>query len=219
MLSRFCFMAFLLLAAVDARPGEVLDRLTATVNGHALLQSDVDEELRYEFFAAKRPLSDASAEDRTSALDRLIDQELLREQMRSAEFKPVSGDEILRALETFKSEYGAGSSWQEALETYQMSEPVVANHITTELNQLRLIDLRLRPSIQIDSESIQSYYTHQLLPKLSAGQHPTLQESAATIRELLVQQKMNESLESWLEALRSQAKIQRFPNAGGPQQK
>jgi len=52
------------------------------------------------------------------------------------------------------------------------------------------------------------------LPKLPPGQHLSLQEATPTIRELLVQQKMNDSLESWLEALRSQAKIQRF-GAGG----
>lgn len=213
---RILIAAFVLLAPTVARCGEVLDRMAATVNGHPLLQSDIEDELRYEFFAAKRPLSEASTEDRNGALDRLIDQELLREQMGSKDFKPVAIEDLTKALQSFKSEYGPASSWATALREYDVTEIDVEHHIETELNQLRLIDLRLRPTIQIDADSIRTYYQQQLLPKLPPGQHLSLQDATPTIRELLVQQKMNESLESWLEALRSQAKIQRFATGDQP---
>ena len=71
MMRRFLTAALVLTAAMAAHSGEILDRLAATVNGHAVLQSDVDEELRYECFAAKRPLSQITAEDRKAALNRL----------------------------------------------------------------------------------------------------------------------------------------------------
>ena len=207
---RILITVFVLLAPTVVESAEVLDRVAATVNGNALLESDADEELRYEFFAAKRPLSDASDDDRSAALDRLIDQELLREQMRSKDFKPVATEEISKALEEFKSDYGSASSWTAALADYGVTEGEVKSHIETELNQLRLIDLRLRPTIQVDADSIRTYYEKQLVPKLPPGQHMNLQEATPTIREILVQQKIDESLKSWLEALRSQAKIQRL---------
>jgi hypothetical protein len=207
---RAIIAAFVLLASSKAWSGEVLDRMAATVNGHAVLQSDVKDELRYEFFAAKRPFSEASAEDQKAALDRLVDQELLREQMHSKDFQPVDTAEVLKALDTFKSDYGTRPEWTAALTQYEITEAEIQNHIETELNQLRLIDLRLRPTIQIDAESIRTYYQQQLLPKLPPGQHLSVQEATPTIRELLVQQKINDSLDSWLEALRSQARIQRF---------
>lgn len=214
---RTLIAAFVLLLPTVARTGEVLDRMVATVNGHALLQSDIEDELRYEFFAAKRPLNEASAEDQKAALDRLVDQELLREQMHSKDFQPVATEEISKAFETFKSDYGASGDWTAALTQYDVTEADIRSHIETELNQLRIIDLRLRPTIQIDADSIRNYYQQQLLPKLPPGQHLSLQEATPTIRELLLQQKVNDSLESWLEALRSQAKIQRF--AAGDQAK
>lgn len=214
---RTLIAAFVLLLPTVARTGEVLDRMAATVNGHALLQSDIEDELRYEFFAAKRPLNEASAEDQKAALDRLVDQELLREQMHSKDFQPVATGEISKAFETFKSDYGASGDWTAALTQYDVTEADIRSHIETELNQLRIIDLRLRPTIQIDADSIRNYYQQQLLPKLPPGQHLSLQEATPTIRELLLQQKVNDSLESWLEALRSQAKIQRF--AAGDQAK
>ncbi len=37
-----------LLYTLSLRAGEVLDRIVASVNGHVILQSDWDEELRYE---------------------------------------------------------------------------------------------------------------------------------------------------------------------------
>ena len=207
---RILIAGFLLFAPTLVRSGEVLDRMAATVNGRAVLQSDIEDELRYEFFAAKRPLSEASGDDRKAALDRLVDQELLREQMHSKDFQLVATEEVSKAFDTFKSDYGASPDWAAALTRYDVTEADIRGHIETELNQLRLIDLRLRPTIQIDEASIRNYYQQQLLPKLPQGQHLSLQEATPTIRELLIQQKMNDSLESWLEALRSQAKIQRF---------
>lgn len=214
---RTLIAAFVLLLPTVARTGEVLDRMVATVNGHALLQSDIEDELRYEFFAAKRPLNEASAEDQKAALDRLVDQELLREQMHSKDFQPVATEEISKAFETFKSDYGASGDWTAALTHYDVTEAEIRTHIETELNQLHLIDLRLRPTVQVDADSVRSYYQQQLLPKLPPGQHSSLQEATPTIHELLIQQKISDSLESWLEALRSQAKIQRF--AAGDQAK
>lgn len=207
---RAIIVAFVLLASSMAWSGEVLDRMAATVNGHALLQSDVKDELRYEFFASKRALSEASAEDQKAALDRLVDQELLREQMHSNDFQPVDTAEVSKALETFRADYGTRLDWAAALTQYEITEAEIQNHIETELNQLRLIDVRLRPTVQIDAESIRNYYQQQLLPKLPPGQHLSVEEATPTIRELLVQQKINDALDSWLQALRSQARIQRF---------
>jgi hypothetical protein len=220
MLRRFSILAVLLFALPTARAGETLDRLAATINGHALLQSDVDEELRYESFTSKRPLQDLTPGNRSAALDRLIDQELLREQMRTADFTSVKREETDKALETLKAEYAntnKNESWAAALATYGISETNVRSHIEIELNQLHLIELRLRPSIQIDSDTIKAYYREQLLPKLPPGQRTSLEEATPTIREILLQQKMNESLESWLQALRSQAQIQRVDATPGVQ--
>lgn len=219
MLHRLIIAALFLLSAPIGRSGEVLDRLAATVNGQALLASDVDEELRYEYFSAKRPLTDVSPADKNDALKRLIDQQLLKEQMRSTDFKAVDGATVDKAFQTFRSDYGSSEAWMASLTSYEISEESIKTHIQTELNQLRLIDLRLRPSIQIDRESVRKYYEQQVLPKMPPGQHPSLQESTPAIRELLLQQQMNESLESWLETLRTAARIRIFGEAMGDPQK
>ena len=75
--------------AVPVRAGEIVDRIVANVNGHILLQSDWEEELAFEAFANARPLDALTPAERKAALDRLIDQELLREQVRPSESAPA----------------------------------------------------------------------------------------------------------------------------------
>jgi len=216
MILRWAITVLLLATTPELKAGEVLDRLVATVNGHALLESDWNDEVRYECFMSGRPLAAVTSEDRKAALDRLIDQELLREQMRSSDFKPASPAEIEQQLDSLKAEYAhdhESVSWSSALSSYGLSEAVARDHIAVELNQLRLVDTHLRPLVQVDAPEIETYYTEQIVPKFPAGQAPTLEKSRRKIRELLVQQKIDQQLSSWLEALRAQGRITLLVNA------
>jgi hypothetical protein len=208
------------LLAPALRAGEVLDRMVATVNGHAILQSDWNDEVRYECFMSGRPIADLTTEDRRAAFERLIDQELLREQMASTDFKPASSEEIAKQMDDLKKQYAqdhGGQFWDAALLTYGTTGAQVVDHVAMELNSLRLVDSRLRPSIQVDNAAIENYYKTELLPKVG-GQGPSLQEATPAIRELLVQQQMNQALSSWLQSMRSQAQIRMLiSQPSGPQ--
>ena len=214
---RSAIFGLLFLAAQNVRAGEVLDRIVADVNGTVILQSDWDDELNYECFMSNRSIQDLTQADRNAILSRLIDQELLRGQMRGSDFKPATSDDIDKQVEGLKEDFSrnhAGRSWNSALLSYGLSEAQVKNHITLELNQLRLIDARLRPSVQINPADVENYYREQLLPKSSSAHPVTLQDAAPKIREILTQQKIDELLASWLETLRSQAQIHYFvPNS------
>ena len=202
--------AWIMVVAPLLWAGDVLDRMIATVNGHAILQSDWDDELQYECFMSGRPLRDLTAEDRRAVFERLIDQELLRGQMSSSDFKPAGNDEIAKEIDELKQQYPqqhGGQSWAGALSGYGITEADVTAHVSLELNSLRLVNARLRPSIEVDAASVEDYYKKELLPKMPKGQQPSLQDASPKIRELLIQQKMNELLNSWLDSLRSQAQI------------
>ncbi|MCU1269791.1 MAG: hypothetical protein JWN74_1085 [Acidobacteriaceae bacterium] len=210
MLNRPVFFALVLLVSINLRAGEVLDRIVATVNGHVILQSDWDDELRYECFMSGRKLSDATSAERKPALDRLIDQEILREQMHATEVKPAGAEQIKKQIDFLKSDElrkHAGPSWETALSRYQLTEKVVETHVAAELEQFQLIDTRFRPSIQISAAEIEKYYREQLVPKLPASESVNLADATPKIREILVQDKMNQLLSSWLESLRSQSQI------------
>lgn len=207
---RYLIFAILLICNSLARAAETLDRLVATVNGHAILQSDWNDELRYECFMSGRAQRDLTPEDRRAAFERLIDQELLREQIGSTDFTPATSEQVAAQVDDLKKQYPQehkGQSWPDALAASGMTESDVTSHVGAELNSLRQVDARFRPSIQIDNASIQDYYRQELLPKLPPGEKISLTEATPKIRELLIQKRINELLTSWLDTLRSQAQI------------
>lgn len=190
--------------------GEVLDRLIATVNGHAILQSDWNDELRFECLMSGRSFQDLSGEDRRAAFERLIDQELLREQMGLGDFTAATPEQISTQLENVKRQYQqqhAGETWSAALLRSGLTDKQVSDHVANEFNSLRFVNGHLRSSIQIDAAAIDDYYKNQFLTKLPSGRQMSLQDATPEIREILIQQKMNELLNSWLASLRSQAQI------------
>src|SRR5712671_1489690 len=85
-----CGVSLLLCLALasPAIAGQIVDRMVANVNGHILLQSDWEEEVSFEAFVNARSPDSFTAKERKAALDRLIDQELLREQVRPSEAAP-----------------------------------------------------------------------------------------------------------------------------------
>ncbi len=198
--------------ALPARAGDILDRIVATVNNHIILQSEWEDAIRYEAFLSGRPLDQVDAGDRKAALDRLIDQELLREQMRSSDFPHASSEVVEKRIQEIRKQYGESeneSAWKAALVRYGLTEDELRRRVALQQDLLGLVDARLRPNVIIDSKSIESYYNQELLPQLrqSGAQQVPLAEVTPKIKELLTQQKMNQMLVAWLHDLRSGSRI------------
>jgi hypothetical protein len=214
-ISMFAWIAL----AIPAHAGEVIDRIVANVNGHILLQSDWEEELSFEAFANARPLDALTPAERKAALDRLIDQELLREQVRPSESAPAElvaarVTEIRKALLLTSAE-----EWRAALQRYGLTQPAIEKRLGNDIQLMRLVEARLRPSIQVDSRAVESYYRERLLPELQRAGNKTvsLPEVFGHIRDLLTEQKVNQLLDSWLVSLRSESRIQTSESTAGEQ--
>jgi hypothetical protein len=196
--------------------GEIIDRIVATVNGQIILQSDWDDEIRYEAFAARRAPGAVSAVDRKAALDHLIDQELLREQQRAPEAVEPAQSQIDDQIGELRKEYGAPSSeadWNAILSAHRLTGDELRRRVTRQLELSRVVDLHLRPSAIISSASIENYYRQALLPQLrqSGSGGVSLAEVTPRIRELLTQQKINELLIAWLQTLHAGSEIHTQP--------
>src|SRR5277367_6034822 len=70
--------------------GQIVDRVVTNVNGHVVLQSDWEQEVSFEAFSQGRDPVTFTTEERKAVLDRLIDQELLREQVRPSQPAPTA---------------------------------------------------------------------------------------------------------------------------------
>ena len=88
------------------------------------------------------------------------------------------------------------------------------SRVRSQLEVLRFLDSRFRPTVRVEFRAIQLYYREQFLPELhrQGGKDIPLSEVAPKIREILTQQRINEQVAAWLQSLREQADI-RIPSA------
>jgi peptidyl-prolyl cis-trans isomerase SurA len=203
-----------------AHAGQVIDRIVARVNGRIILQSELEEAVSYEALLNGQALSQVTADGRRAVLDRLIDQELLHEQLKSSELERATEAEAasqLAAARKLYSEAAIDEGWQALLAKYGLREKDLVSHVQQQIDLMRLVDARLRPAVQIDSKTVEAYYREKFVPQLKqsgAGEVP-LADVSAKIKELLTQEKVSELLVSWLQNLRSESDV-RIPGAEAP---
>ena len=210
-LTQFALLAVLLVPAAGFA-GEIIDGVIATVSRQPVLQSEWDDATRFEAFMQQKPLSTITEQDRVNALQRLLDRRLLESQMNDRNNFAPSREELksnvakLRAqIPTAKDDKG----WQTVMAAYGLTEREIEDHLRSEMRMMNFIEVRLRPNVHVQPEEIEAYYRAQLLPDMEkAGvKVVTLQEVSPRIRELLVQQHMDELLDAWLHNLRQQTPV------------
>ncbi len=209
-----------LMAAGLARAADVIDRIVATVNGEPILQSDWDQAVRCEAFLDHRPLEKLTAAEQKATLDRLIDQQLLRQQSKEIDLPDITPAQVEQQIREIRSQYPGGASdsgWQSDLRHYGLTQADLNDRIRTQLQILAFVERRLRPNVHIDSASIEAYYRDKLLPELRRqGAEPApLVQVSPQIEELLSQQRVDTMLSDWLQDLRRQSEIHIASNVAG----
>jgi len=208
------------LAPLCLQAGTVVDRIVATVNSQIILQSDWDDAVGYQALVDNRPVDATTADVRKAALDSLIDQELLKEQMNATDFRRASEEEIAQQISEIRKQYSAAEGpegWSKLLSQYGFTDAELKQRVASQMELMRLVDEHLRPDVNVDSASIQSYYNEELLPQLrqSGTEAASLAEVTPKIKELLTQQKVNELLVAWLHNLRSGSDIRKEAESTG----
>ena len=109
--------------ALSSVAGQIVDRVVTNVNGHVVLQSDWEQEVAFEAFSNGRDPDSFTSAERNAALDRLIDQELLREQVRPAQ--PAPAEQVAaRVAEVRKlhPECATDEGWRATLQRYGLTK-------------------------------------------------------------------------------------------------
>jgi peptidyl-prolyl cis-trans isomerase SurA len=205
-------ICILLLLPTACFAGEIIDGVIATVNRKPVLQSDWDDATRFEAFMQQKPLASVTEKDRVNALQRLIDRRLLETQMNTPNYLAPSRDELRSNLSKLRAQIPAAKDepgWNTVLVAYGFTQREVEDRLREEMQMMNFVEVRLRPTIHVRPEEVEAYYRAQILPDLkNAGANPvTLHELEPKIRELLLQQHMDELLEAWLHNLRRQTPV------------
>lgn len=200
-----------LLAAASPAHAEVLDRIIAVVNNTPILLSEWDEAWRCEALLAGRAPDSYTQAEQQEVFQRLVDQELLRQQMRSYLLSTVTDADSQSALKQVREQLGDASDaqWKAALASAGITEEQLREHLKRQMEIERFVDVRFRAGIRIEERAIARYYRDEFLPQLrrAGGKDVPLDEVSGKIREILLQQRLEEQLTAWLQTLREQADI------------
>jgi hypothetical protein len=196
---------------------EVVDRVIASIGNDAITQSDAEDEYRLErFLEGESPQGQPDPAQLDAARDRLIDQRLL---LLEAETEggelPDLPEEAGKLLDQTRKKFPDQTAYERALQSLGMDEQTLLRRLALQVVTLRLIDQRLRPAAWVEQKEIETYYQNVFVPeheRRAAGPPPPLEDVEAQIREILVQQKIDGLLTTWLNELRSshQVKIHTF---------
>jgi hypothetical protein len=146
----------------------------------------------------------SGAAKRQSA-QRLVDQVLILREAAESRMTLPSREAAAGLVTPYSSE----KSYQADLQRYGISESDLAAHLLAGLRTLTFTDLRFRPDIQISAEEVKTYYDGMARkPGSAAAPLPSLEDSREQIEKLLLEQRVLEALDKWLETARSAAKIQ-----------
>jgi peptidyl-prolyl cis-trans isomerase SurA len=205
----------LILALLATASGQVVDRMVAVVNKQVILQSELEEAEHIDFLLQGKSLDQLTSSEMEAALDRFIDQALLRQQIVDGSLVEPVADEISSRIRDLRSQIpGAAEEqkWKAMLDAYAVTEQDLQMHIASELRILKFVDLRFRTLARVDRGTISNYYNQTLLPGLrkQGAPEPPLSQVSDKIQQILTEQHINELLNSWLQALRSQAQIEKM---------
>lgn len=210
---RLATAALTLIFAATLCAGEVIDRLVEVVDQHPILQSELDDQVRYESLMEGRPLEKVTVGDRRNSLTRLTDQWLIRRQMDLEKFNGAGPEEIAHAVKEARAQIpgaAADAGWNRLLASYGLTSDDITAHIATQIDTLRFIDLRFRPTVKIDAASINEYYQLNVVApaKKNGTQTTPLPKVSASIEKILTEKQIDTMLAAWLQSLRLQSRVE-----------
>ena len=196
--------------------GAVIDGVVAVVNGDVILESDVDEERRFEKI---QPYRGSVAEfSRDRAVQRLIDRTLILQQ---AALEPdetaVSDTDLDKQIQMLRRDIPAckayhcetDEGWARFLMDNGFTVKEFQRRWRNRMELLRLIEVRFRSGIRISNDEIKDYYEKTMLPEYARQKvtPPKLDAISARIEEVLLQQQVGNLLRDWLKSLRAQGNV------------
>jgi hypothetical protein len=210
----------------------VLDSVVAVVNRHAILASDIDEEIRLSVLDPGRVGRDVLT--RRRALEQLISRTLIQQQIRREDLQTAepSPGEVSDRLSQLREQLPAcvhencasDAGWKAFLTAHDLTPERVDAYMRYRLEILRFIEERFRPGIHISPQDIETYYHDTLLPQYAPGETvPSLDQVSPRIEEVLLQQHVNTLFDDWLTNLRKQGDVEildpafETPQANGAQ--
>jgi peptidyl-prolyl cis-trans isomerase SurA len=194
--------------------GVVMDRLVAVVNGDVILESDIDEERRFE---EVQPYRAATTYTREKIIERLIDRRLILQQAALEPEDAIPEKDLDAQIVTLRKDIPAckqyhcetDDGWKKYLGDHGFTEEEFRARWKLRMQLLKFIEVRFRNGIRITDAEIKTYYDKTMLPEYVKRNvtPPKLETIQKRIEEVLLQQEVGALLQDWLKSLRAQGSV------------
>jgi hypothetical protein len=179
-----------------ARGAIVIDRIAVIVGKHAVKLSDIDRDLRVTAFLNRQPLVENAAARRKAA-ERLIDQQIIRDELATGGYSRPTDADAEAMLRQVRGKQAL------ALAQYGLTEDELRAHLLWQLTVLRFIEQRFQPGVMVTDDEVRDYY----------DRHPEVRKAsfavaAPEIRKALEGEQVNTQFEAWLAEARKGQRVE-----------
>ena len=198
-------IAIPIVLACAAATGAVIDGTAVRVGTHVVKDSDIQRDIRINAFLNGIP-PNFNAASRKEAAGRLVDQELIRDQIQSGEYLMAGESDAEQLLaETKKDRFSNNDEqYRRELAKLGISESELKERLQWQLTVLRFIDTRFRPAAAVADDEVQKYYAAH---RSELGGKP-LDAVRESIEEKLTGDHINALLDQWLADQRKLTRIE-----------
>ena len=186
----------------------IIDRIAIVVGNSIIKDSDIERDVRVTDFLNGQTLS-MSPSSRKAAANRLIDQLLIRREVRIGDYPRATMEEAEQELsEIEKQRFHSQVALQNALKRYGLTDIQLREQFQWQLTVLRFIDARFKPAVFISDDAVQKYYSeHEAELRREHPGNASLDALSGEIRDTLAGEQVNKLFFSWLDETRNQTKI------------
>jgi hypothetical protein len=212
MRAAYVFAAWIPLAAfapavlAGSRPApqvRIVDGIVARIEDDIITLSELRE------LGAYQQLLDGHSQSDEELRSELIEQWIVNNEASVTRFPLPAETEVDREVARIAANFPTPAAYQQRLTAVGLTSESLRRMVTRQIHLARYIDYKFRSSIQVDDAAIAGYYRDHLVPDLQAKaqQAPPLEGLTDQIRELLVEQGVNNRAAAWFDETKSRLKI------------
>lgn len=190
-----------------AQQAQIVDAIVVRIEDDIITLSELRE------LAAYQQLLDGRSQSNEEIRSELIEQWVVNNEARTTGFPLPAQTEVDRELSRVETSFSSPAVYQQRLEAIGLPAAAVRRIITRQIYLARYLDYKFRSSIQVSDAAIADYYRDHLVPELHAKvqQPPPLADVTEQIREVLIEQGVNERTAAWFDETKPRLKIELEP--------
>jgi len=191
----------------SAQLAQIVDAIVVRIEDDIITLSELRE------LAAYQKLLDGRSQSNEEIRSELIEQWVVNNEATTTGFPLPAQAEVDRELSRVETSFSSPAVYQQRLEAVGLTAAAVRRIITRQIYLARYLDYKFRSSIQVDDAALADYYRDHLVPELQAKgqQAPPLTDVTEQIREVLIEQGVNERTAAWFDETKPRLKIELEP--------